>query len=239
MPTQTRAVPDRRAPLSRVRVLDTAIDLADRDGIDALSMRRLALELGVEAMSLYTHIRGKEDLLDGMADAVVGRIPEARRGQGWHEPLRALILGARSVMLRHPWAARVILSREQPGPATIRYLDAVAGTLLDGGFSVGLAHRSMHVLGSRLLGFGQDLYDDAADDPEVAVTIARGLPPRFPSFAAIALAASHEGDLGGCDDDVEFAFGLDLILDGLERERVRRAGTAMPGRQAPADWRQW
>jgi hypothetical protein len=117
-------------------------------------------------------------------------------------------------------------------------MDAVAGTLLAGGFTVDLAHHAMHVLGSRVLGFGQDLYDDASDTTPDAAEMARDLAAAYPSVAAIAMAASHEGGLGGCDDDVEFAFGLDLILDGLERERVRRskpAGEKPPG----ADWRMW
>ncbi len=239
MTSEPAAAPDRRAPLRRDRVLDAAIELADREGIDAVSMRRLGTELGVEAMSLYTHVRSKDNLLDGMADAVVARIPLGRRGQGWHDQLRSMVLAARTVMLRHPWAARVIERREQPGMATVRYMDGVAATLLEGGFDVDLAHHAMHVLGSRVLGFGQDLFDEGAEDPQAAAAIARELAPHFPSVAAIALAASHEGGLGGCDDDVEFAFGLDIILDGLERERARRAAKPVSGRQEPADWRQW
>ena len=96
--------------------------------------------------------------------------------------------------------------------------------MLEGGFSVDLAHHGLHVLGSRVLGFNQDLFDDkGAADPEAAAAIARELAGVYPSVVAIALAASHEGGLGGCDDDVEFAFGLDLILDGLERQRARRS----------------
>jgi AcrR family transcriptional regulator len=237
--TEPAAGTDRRAPLTRARVLDAAIELADRDGVDAVSMRRLGQELGVEAMSLYTHVRSKDDLLDGMADAVVQRIPIERDGAGWIGALRSLVLGARSVMLRHPWAARVIESRTAPGQATIGYMDAVAATLFDGGFSADLAHHAMHVLGSRVLGFGQDLYDDnAPTDPDAAAAIARQLAAAYPSVAAIAFAASHEGGLGGCDDDVEFAFGLDLILDGLERERSRRAKVTSD-RTPGSDWRMW
>ncbi len=239
MTTEPATGTDRRAPLSRARVLDAAIDLADREGMDAVSMRRLGTELGVEAMSLYTHVRSKDDLLDGIADAVVASIPVDRSGGPWLEALRAMILGARAVMLRHRWAARVIETRGSAGPATIRYMDAVAATLFDGGFSADLAHHAMHVLGSRVLGFDQDLFDDkSTPDPDAAAAMARQLAESYPSVAAIAFAASHEGGLGGCDDDVEFAFGLDLVLDGLERERARQARPAAD-RQAGAGWRMW
>ncbi len=212
---------DRRVTLNRARVIEAAIDLADREGIDAVSMRRLGQELGVEAMSLYTHVKGKDDLLAGMADAVVAQVPVERVEGDWRAGLRAMILGARAEMLRHPWAARVIEVSEQPGPATIEYMDAVAAVLLDGGFSADLAHHALHVLGSRVLGFSQDLYDDKGEvDPAAAAAFARELAKTYPSVGAIALAASHEGGLGGCDDDLEFLFGLDLILDGLERLRA-------------------
>ncbi len=123
--------------------------------------------------------------------------------------------------------------------ATIGYMDAVARILFDGGFSTDLAHHTMHVLGSRVLGFSQDLFDDGAEvDPAVASAAARQLATLYPSVGAIAMAASHEGGLGGCDDDVEFTFGLDIILDGLERERARQAGPP-DGRKDRGEWRQW
>ena len=140
---------DRRIPLNRARVLQAAVDLADRDGIDSVSMRRLGQDLGIEAMSLYTHVRGKDDLLDGMVDVVVGEIPIDVEGPDWRTTLRRTILAARRVMLRHRWAARIIETRSAPGPATLRYMEAVTGILLGGGFSVDLTHHAMHVLGSR------------------------------------------------------------------------------------------
>jgi len=212
---------DRRTPLTRARVLEAAVALADRDGIEAVSMRNLGQELGIEAMSLYTHIRGKEDLLDGMIDVVVAEIPVDPAGPDWRTTLRRTILDARAVMLRHRWAARIIETRSTPGPATLAYMEAVAGVVRAGGFSVDLTHHAMHVLGSRVLGFNQDLYDDSGvPDPETAAAFAAQLAAVYPNIAAIASAASHEDGLGGCDDDYEFAFGLDLILDGLERRRV-------------------
>jgi AcrR family transcriptional regulator len=233
MTTARLASDDRRAPLDRERVVEAAIELADRDGIDAVSMRKLGQQLGIEAMSLYTHVKSKDDLLDGMADAVVATVPTDRHGPDWKATLRETILGSRDAMLHHPWAAGVIESREAPGPATIQYMDAVARILLEAGFSADLAHHSLHVLGSRVLGFSQDLFDDKAQvDPEAAAAVARQLASVYPSVGAIALAASHEGGLGGCDDDVEFRFGLEIILDGLERRRAEELRSRRSGSRA-------
>ncbi|HVQ22504.1 MAG TPA: TetR/AcrR family transcriptional regulator C-terminal domain-containing protein, partial [Candidatus Saccharimonadia bacterium] len=175
-------------------------------------MRRLGQALGIEAMSLYTHIRGKEDLLDGMVDVVVAEIRADTAGPDWRTTLRRTILGARMVMLRHRWAARIIETRSTPGPATLAYMEAATGIIRDGSFTVDLTHHAMHVLGSRVLGFNQDLFDDSGvPDAEAAATFAAQMAAAFPNIAAIAGAASHEGGLGGCDDDYEFAFGLDLI----------------------------
>src|SRR6266699_3274816 len=106
----------RRAQLTRQRVVAAAVELADRDGIDSISMRRLAQELGVEAMSLYTHVRNKDDLLDGMVDAVISEIPLSADGADWKSALRQMALAARGVVLTHPWAPRPIESRTAPGP---------------------------------------------------------------------------------------------------------------------------
>jgi AcrR family transcriptional regulator len=204
-------------------VLGAAVALADREGIDAVSMRRLGQEVGVEAMSLYTHLRGKDDLLSGMVDAVVGEMAVAEPGPDWAARLRHTILGARAVVLRHPWAPRVMETRTAPGPAALRYLDGVLGTLR-GGLSLELTHHALHVLGSRLMGFTQDLYDDSGPaDPAQAAAIAAQLAPTLPHVAEMALAATHDGALGGCDDDVEFDVGLDLILDGLGRLAERES----------------
>jgi AcrR family transcriptional regulator len=212
-----------RAPLSKERVLRSAVALADRGGSEAVSMRKLGQELGVDAMSLYHHVRSKDDILDGIVDVIVGEITLSSPGADWKAVLRRQVIAARRVMLRHPWAPGVIEARTEPGPATMRYMEAVLAILRDGGFALGLAHHAMHVLGSRVLGFNQDLFDDSAAsraDPEVASLMARQLADTYPYIAELAVAVSHDGGLGGCDDDIEFAFGLDLILDGLERLRA-------------------
>ena len=225
MATQSEPGAEPRTPLSKERVLRAAINLADRGGIESLSMRKLGQELGVEAMSLYNHVRNKNDVLDGIADVVVGEIDLCPGAADWKTSLRQRVISARTVLLRHPWAPSVIQSRTNPSPAMLRYLESVIGILREGGFSIDLAHHAMHVMGSRVLGFTQELFDDSKElgpDPEMAAILARELGDKYPYITEMAMAVSHDGGLGGCDDDVEFEFALDLILDGLERLRDTR-----------------
>ena len=216
----------RRAPLTRDRVIAAAVEAADRGGVEAISMRRLGQDLGVEAMALYRHVRNKDDLLDGVLDEIVGQLvasPVAREpATFWTDALRARVMAARGVMLRHPWARRVLEDRGTARPAIIAYVDALLGIMVDGGLSMDLAHHALHVMGSRIYGFSQDLLDDAPVEPGIATDpiLADAMAARYPYVAALARSVSHDGVLGPCDDDVEFVFGLELILDGLERLRA-------------------
>jgi AcrR family transcriptional regulator len=211
----------RRAHLSRDRVLRAAVALADKAGIESLSMRRLAEELGVVPMALYKHVANKEELLDGMIDVVIGEIDPPVAGAGWKSAVRQRILSARRALLRHPWASRVMESKNNPTPVVLAYMDSMIGLFRAGGFSVNLTHHVMHTIGSRVLGFTQELFNDSSTvDPEVAAVMMRQLGPKFPNVLAIAMAASHEeaSVVGpGCDDQYEFEFALDLLLDGFER----------------------
>jgi len=211
----------RRAPLSRDRVLRAAVARADKAGIESLSMRRLAEELGVVPMALYKHVANKEELLDGMIDVVVGEIDPPVAGAGWKSAVRHRILSARRALLRHPWASQVMESKQNPTPLVLAYMDTMIGLFRAGGFSVNLTHHVMHTIGSRVLGFSQELFNDSSTvDPEVAAAMMRELGPKFPNVLAIATAASHEeaSVVGpGCDDQYEFEFALDLLLDGFER----------------------
>jgi AcrR family transcriptional regulator len=219
--TEPNATEDRRTPLTRDRVLQGAVDLADRGGNEALSMRKLGQELGVDAMALYRHVRGKDDLLDGLVEVIVGQIERPTSGGDWKTNLRKQAMAARAVMLQHPWARRVLEERGTGGPACLAYIESVLATLHDGGFSIELAHHALHVLSSRIFGFTQDLFEEPgpADPPPDEAAMLRVL-AGYPHVVELAMAASHEGVLGPCDDDVEFAFGLDLTLDGLERVRA-------------------
>ncbi|WP_309069403.1 TetR/AcrR family transcriptional regulator C-terminal domain-containing protein [Microbacterium sp.] len=223
-----------RTTLTRARVLGTAVALADREGIDRLTMRSLAAELGVEAMSLYHHVANKEDLLDGVADAIAGEMQvavadlPAPAPSEWKAALRRRILTAREVMLRHPWAPGVFESRTGFGPQIVRYTDGFVGLLRLGGLSHDLVHHAMHALGSRAYGFTQELFDpagsgDADASPEMLAQMATEAPHLVEMLAHIA----HDppgATLGRCDDQSEFEFGLDLLLDGLERRAAREPG---------------
>jgi AcrR family transcriptional regulator len=227
--TEPTASAERRTPLTRERVLQAAVDLADRGGIESLSMRKLGQELGVDAMALYRHVRGKDDLLDSLVEVIVRQIEGPYPYEAWKTALRQQAMAARAVMLRHPWARRVLEERGTGRPATMAYIESILTTLHDGGFSIEVGHHALHVLSSRIFGFAQDLFEepgpaDPAPDPAAMIRALAG----YPRITELALAASHEGVLGPCDDDVEFAFGLDLILDGLERLRAGPAD-ATPG----------
>lgn len=208
----------RRTPLSRERVLRAAVAFADGAGTDAISMRKLAQELGVVPMALYKHVANKDELLDGMVDLVVGEIGPPGAGE-WRLTMRAHILAARRVLLRHPWAAGVIQSRTSPTPAVLGHLDSMARLFRTGGFSVALTHHAMHAMGSRLLGFSQELFDDTAADPDPALL--QQLARAYPHIAELAGAVGHDAasTVGNCDDQAEFEFALDLLLDGLDRLR--------------------
>ncbi|MGY0235405.1 TetR/AcrR family transcriptional regulator [Longispora urticae] len=223
MTRQTEA--PRRTPLSTERVLRAAVALADAIGIDALSMRRLSQELGVVPMALYKHVANKEELLDGMVDAVVGEIDPPGPGVDGMAAVRERILSARRVLSRHPWASRVIESRTAPTPVLLAYMDSMIGMFRADGYSVDLTHHAMHALGSRLLGFSQELFDQSPDvDPQVRHAGLRAMADTYPHVVEIALRADHDrrSVVGpGCDDQFEFEFSLDLLLDGFERLRAR------------------
>lgn len=230
MATHSEPSPQTRAPLNRDRVLRGAVDLADRDGIGSLTMRNLARALGVEAMSLYYHVESKEALLDGVVEFVLGEILEAVSGVDapaaagdWKSAMRTRILAAREVLLRHKWAPAVIESRTAMSPSIIYYYEGVLGIFRHGGFSYDLAHHAMHALGSRALGFTQELFqpDDAAGE-EVSGEMLAEMADQLPHLVGMMTEISHDdpdNTLGWCDDQKEFEFGLDLILDGLDRLR--------------------
>ncbi|MDP9848766.1 TetR/AcrR family transcriptional regulator C-terminal domain-containing protein [Streptosporangium lutulentum] len=229
MAAQNEPRTEPRIPLSRERVLRAAVDVADEGGIESLTMRRLAEVLGAEAMSLYYHVANKDKVLDGIVDViaeeindVVDRIDVPSKGADWKKAMRQRILSARAVLLRHPWAPGVLPSRATTSPAIVQYFDALVGLMRDGGFSYDLAHHALHALGSRALGFTQELFDpgDGTGDQDPAAL--ESMADRLPHLVGMLAEVAHDdpdSTLGWCDDQTEFEFGLDLILDGLDRMR--------------------
>ncbi|WP_433250533.1 TetR/AcrR family transcriptional regulator C-terminal domain-containing protein [Streptosporangium sp. CA-135522] len=182
--------------------------------------------------ALYKHVANKEELLDGMVDVVVGEIDPPVHGADWKGAVRQRILSARRVLLRHLWMPRAIEARSNPTPAVLEYMDSMIGMFRAGGFSVDLTHHVMHAMGSRMLGFTQELFDDSqASDLDVQADVLRELAGRYPHIAEMATAAAHDEEsiVGrGCDDQFEFEFALDLLLDGFER--LRQQGWTSTGR---------
>ena len=217
----------RRERLNRERVLRAAVALADEAGIAAVSMRRLAQELGVVPMAIYKHVADKDELLDGMVDLVIEEIEPPDPQLDWKGAIRQRLLAARRAVLHHPWARQAIESRTNRTPTVLRYMDSLAGAFRAGGISVDLTHHAMHALGNRIWGFSPELFNDPEGSaptvsPQVQQAMAREFADKYPNILAIAMTAT-EGDLSGvgrgCDEQFEFEFALDLLLDGFERLR--------------------
>jgi AcrR family transcriptional regulator len=207
--------------LSTERVLLAAIILADRDGIESLSMRNLGQALGVEAMSLYNHVRNKEDILNGMVDVVFSEIDVPSSPTDWLTAMRQRAISARQALRRHPWAIGLMESRVQPGPATLRHHDSVLRNLRDAGFSIEMAAHAYSVLDSYIYGFTLNElslpFDSSQNVAEVAGNILQESTMReYPYLAEMAIDRVMKP---GYDYGDEFEFGLDLILDGLKRHQ--------------------
>lgn len=208
--------PVARAPLTPERVLQAAVDFADEHGVEALSMRELARELGFGVMSLYNHVANKDELLDGMVDRVASEIEAPSSPSGdWRHALRETALSAHRTLLRHPWAS-AMWSNRTPGPARLRYFDSILRGLREAGFSVETACRGFHAITTHVLGFTLQKLDfpvDRRDLSNVAsgflAKMSTGDHPYFAEHVQHHIDAPHQGD--------SFEFVLDLILDGLER----------------------
>lgn len=207
-----------RPPLSKERVLQAAVDLADREGLGALTMRRLGAELGFEAMSLYKHVANKDAILDGMVEQVVGEIEIPAEGAEWKEAMRLRALSARKVLSRHSWAIGLMEAGASPGPTTLRYRDAIIGNLLSAGFSMENAAHAFTLLDSYVYGHviqevSFSTPGELTDTPES--TVDRHGMSEYPHLAAMYEFA----ETFGFTFDDEFEFGLDLILEALARRR--------------------
>ena len=217
MAPQANTPSESRAPLNRERVLRTAIDLADAEGIEAVTMRRLGQELGVEAMSLYNHVANKEDILIGIFEMVVGEIELPSSGDSWKTALAASASSAYQASRRHPWSHTLMTSSSVVSPGRKRWMEAVLRTLRQAGFSAGMTCHAYHALDSHITGFSlwQAGVPKRAELKVLATNVLRDL--SLDEFPYVAEHIHQHLDDTSPDAKSEFEFGLDLILDGLER----------------------
>ena len=217
---------DPRPPWTRQRVLRAAIDLADQDGIESLSMRNLSQQLGGAPMSLYNHIANKDDLLDGMIDAVFSEIELPSGEDSWKTAMRQRAISIRTVLSRHRWAIGLMNSRTSPGPATLRHHNAVIRSLRDAGFPVQLVAYGISALDSYIYGFALQERSLPFHTPEETTELAQDILAGFPvdAYPHLAELTTQHVLRPGYDYGNEFEFGLDLILDGLDRTSDKAAG---------------
>jgi AcrR family transcriptional regulator len=210
----------RRGPLTRDRVLRAALELADDGGFHSLSMRKVAGKLGVEAMSLYNHVANKEDIVDGLVDIVFSEIDVPDPGSmDWKPAMRRRAISVRAALNRHRWAVGLMEGRMHPGPANIRNHNAVMGCLREGGFAFRDAVHAYSVMDAYIYGFALQEKGLPFDAPEETAEVMRRQSETVPSMADYPYLVETAAELekAGYDYDTEFLFGLDLILDGIER----------------------
>jgi AcrR family transcriptional regulator len=210
---------DSRMPLSQERILQAALAFADANGIESLSMRKLGEAVGVEAMSLYNHVPSKGDLLDGLIDLVFSEIELPGSADDWKTAMRQRAIAVRAALKRHRWAIGLMESRTSPGPATLRHHDAVLGSLRQAGFPVALAAHAYSALDSYIYGFAlQEAslpFDTGEQTADMAQDfIAQFAPDEYPHLAEFSFKHVLQP---GYDYSSEYEYGLDLILDGLDR----------------------
>ena len=216
----------RRAPLTRERVVRAGVALADREGVAALSMRRLGGALGVEAMSLYNHVGGKDDLLDGMVDAVFAEIELPAADEPWKAAMRRRAVSVREVLSRHPWASALMNSRRSPGPMTLRHLDAMIGSLRAAGFSVAATAHAVSLIDSYVYGFvAQEAalpFESGEQTAELASEIMGAFAEgEYPHLTELTVQHVLQPGYSYAD---EFALGLEWVLDAIERRAPAEPG---------------
>jgi AcrR family transcriptional regulator len=209
----------RRTPLTRVRVLQAAAALADAEGIPALTIRSLAARLGVKPMAIYHHVATKEEILDELVDLVFAEIELPSVDDDWRAAMRRRATSARAALRRHRWAVTLLQSRATPGPATLRHHDAVIAVLRRAGFSLAMTAHAYAVLDAFVYGFAVQETSLPFDGPATVPEVASAILPRFvpDSYPHLVEFATQHVLQPGYDFSDEFSFGLDLVLDGLER----------------------
>ena len=201
-------------------MLRAAVALADRGGIDTLTMRNLGHELGVEAMSLYNHVANKNDLIDGIVDLVYGEIAPPSDQMGWKTAMRQRGISVREALMRHPWATSLMHARTNPGPANLRHHDSLLGTLRMAGFTLVMAAHAISVIDSYIYGFALQQASMPLQTPRQLAKVGEEMLGQMAGdYPHLAEMITDHALQPGYDYSDEFEFGLDLILDGLERRR--------------------
>ncbi|MBS1907751.1 MAG: TetR/AcrR family transcriptional regulator C-terminal domain-containing protein [Actinobacteria bacterium] len=214
------STPASRIPLDRGRIVAAAVELADEVGLEATSMRRVAERLGVTPMALYKHVTHRSQLVDDMLDELLSRIPEPVHSADWRANVRARVMAARTLLVVHPWAREAIESSPLATPRVLAHMDALMAAMFAGGLSADLVHHAMHALSTRMWGFTRDVLPTprVPDDPGERAEAMAGYARSYPAIVRMAMTAPGAGT--ECDDDAEFAFALDLLLEGVERRRL-------------------
>jgi AcrR family transcriptional regulator len=222
MATGAISTAEPRSRLSRERVLHAAIANADAGGLEALTMRQLAEVLGVAPMALYRHVANKDDLVDAMVDVVFSEIGSPLAGAEWKTVLRQRAIRVRDALSRHRWAIGLMESRRNPGPANLRHHDAVIGRLRSAGFSVEMAAHAYSLLDSYIYGFALTKMNLPFNTSEEVAKVAQGMLEPFPrnEYPNLAEFLTEHVLKPGYDHGDEFEYGVDLILDGLEKRRA-------------------
>lgn len=228
MATRATSTAERPARLSRERVLHAAIANADAGGLEGLSMRILAEQLGVAPMALYRHVANKEDLVDGMVDLVFSEIGVPSGGGDWKTAMRARAVSVRDALSRHRWAIGLMEARRNPGPANLRHHDAVIGRLRAAGFSIEMTAHAYSALDSYIYGFALTKMNLPFDTSEEVAEVAEGMLAPFAAneYPNLVEFITEHAMKPGYDYADEFEYGLDVVLDGLERVEVGTGGKA-------------
>jgi AcrR family transcriptional regulator len=221
MNTQAKPPDERRVPLSREKVLRAAMAVADAGGLETLTMRTLGDELGVGPMALYRHARNRDDIVDGIVDLVFSEIELPASGADWKAAMRDRAISVHDALMRHRWAVGLMESRRNPGPANLRHHDAVIGSLREAGFDMAMAAHSYSLLDSYIYGFALTKMNLPFESSEEVADVAQTMLEPFPLNAYPNLAAfiTEHAMKPGYDYGDEFEYGLEVILDGLERAR--------------------
>ena len=219
MAAEPETSPQPRVPLTRDRVLRAAIRIADEEGVDALTMRRLGQELGVQAMSLYNHVANKDDLFQGIVDLAMSEIEVPSPQAEWKAALRQSAISAHQAFVRHPWACNLHMSTPRINDDRMLWMEGVLRTLREAGFSPNMTHHAYHALDSHITGFTLWLVNMPFDSREELLDMAEQFIPQIPvdRFPYVIEHAKEHLEDPDPDEPSEFEFGLDLILEGLER----------------------